>query len=156
MSLSLDATGIARELSRGLGLPCSAIEGQDIGFGRRSRSLLVVFVNGLGGAEGLWIVEHSLAVGIAGASRHATLESLRTALHADRIPEDLSEGLDAFLGAAFGQREQADLVYRHLIVDPDESRMPDVDALLLSAPHRADFQVTVQGYGSGRLSVLGS
>jgi hypothetical protein len=38
--------------------------------------------------------------------------------------------------------------------DPHAERSPDVEAVLQAPAQRLDLQVTVQGYGLGRLSLL--
>ena len=116
----------------------------------------MVFANGLGGAECLWILDHALAVGLAGASRHASSESLREAVQADALPEDLRADLDVFLRTALGGLGESGIGYSRLILDAAQESPPDVEGLLAAAPCRTELQVTLQGYVSGRLTALGA
>ena len=147
--------GVAHRLSRGLGIPCEAIEGQGVAFGGRERSVLVVFVNGLGGAECLWVLEHSLAVDIAGASLHHAPDSLLAARQEDRLPGPLVEALTEFLESSLPSSGD-ELRFETLHVERTGSLRPDVDALLFDSPRTEDLQLTLQGYGSGRMTVLGA
>ena len=149
------AKGVAHRLSRGLGIPCEAIEGQGVAFGGRERSVLVVFVNGLGGAECLWVLEHTLAVDIAGAFLHHAPDSLLSARQEDRLPGPLVEALREFLESSLPSSGN-DLCFGALHVENKGGLGPDVEALLFDSPRTEDLQLTLQGYGSGRLTVLGA
>ena len=149
-----NSRGVAHRLSLGLGIPCESIEGQRINFGGRERSVLVVFVNGLGGAECLWVLEHSLAVNLAGAFLHQAPSSLLPAQQQDHLPEVLSSALTRFFTASLPLSEGG-LVFGDLLVGSQALLRPDVEALLYESPRKESLQLTLQGYGSGRLTVLG-
>ena len=80
-----DPEGVAGRLSKKLGRPCLAIEGQAIHFRTRSRALLASYVNDLGGAECLAICEHELAVFLVGALLNEPLDGLQSSLRENRL-----------------------------------------------------------------------
>jgi hypothetical protein len=147
---------VAKSFSQILGSPCQAMEGQAVDFDPRSRALLVPFLNSLGGAQSLVISDQDLAVLLVGAARLDQRESLQSALSDSRFdPNDLPELQRIFapLGFLFGSQNDG-LKSGHVLADPHASRSPDVEAVLLAPASRLDLQVTVQGYGTGRLSLL--
>ena len=150
----MEPKGVAHRLSRGLGIPCEAIEGQRLDFGGRERSVLVVFVNGLGGAGCLWTLEHSLAVKLAGACLHQTPDALLSVQQQDIIPEPMVNALRNFFEKSSSLSE-GELGFGELHVGSLASPRPDIEALLFDAPRIEALQLTLQGYGSGRLTVHG-
>ena len=154
MSTNGRSSDVAHRLSRGLGIPCVAIEGQEVVFGGRARSVLVVFVNGLGGAECLWVLEHALAVSIAGAFLHQHSEELHAARQEDRLPQHLEKALSEFFRTALPVSEEA-LRFEGIHTQIGSALRPDVEALLHDSPSTQPLQLTLQGYGSGRLTALG-
>jgi hypothetical protein len=142
--------------SQVLGQPCQAIEGQSTDFNPRNRAVLTPILNALGGAQGLAICDQDLAVFLVAASRGQHRETLQNALSAPFfVGEDLSKLQEilaplAKLMASDGAIFSVGLGW----ADPSAERSPDVEAVLQSPAHRLDLQVTVQGYGLGRLSLL--
>jgi hypothetical protein len=142
--------------SQALGQPCQAIEGQSIDFSPRNRAVLVPILNALGGAQGLAICDQDLAVFLVAAARNQHHETLQETLIAPFFrSEDLSKLQDilaplAKLMACVGAEFSVGLGW----ADPHAERSPDVEAVLQAPAQRLDLQVTVQGYGLGRLSLL--
>ena len=154
MTSWVEPSGVAHRLSRGLGVPCEAIEGQRLDFGGRERAILVVFVNGLGGAGCLWILEHSLAVTLAGACLHQSPDALLSVQQQDVLPDSMVAALrEFFLRSPSFSGE--DLGFSELHVGSLENPRPDIEALLYDAPRNQALQLTVQGYGAGRLTTHG-
>ena len=154
MNSWVEPKGVAHRLSRGLGIPCEAIEGQKLDFGGRERSVLVVFVNGLGGAGCLWTLEHSLAVKIAGARLHQAPDALLSAQQQDFLPSPMVDALRSFFEGSSSFSED-ELGFGELHVGSLASPRPDIEALLFEAPRVEALQLTLQGYGSGRLTAHG-
>jgi hypothetical protein len=147
---------VAVAFSRTLGLPCQAIEGQAIDFIPRSRAVLSPLLNALGGAQALVICDQELAVLVVGAVREQGREHLQEALSA---PCFLAGDLGALQGvlaplAALLCTDETVLKMGVGCADPHAARSPDVEAVLQAPANRLELQVTVQGYGSGRLSLL--
>ena len=142
--------------SQVLGQPCQAIEGQSVDFNPRNRTVLTPILNALGGAQGLAICDQDLAVFLVAAARDQHRETLQEALIAPFfLGEDLSKLQEilaplANLMASDGAEFSVGLGW----VDPHAARSPDVEAVLQAPAQRLDLQVTVQGYGLGRLSLL--
>jgi len=147
---------IARLFGRLLGCPCLIIEGQAIEFRARERSVLLPFENSLGGAHVLLIVEHQLAVMLVGAMQGQAVHDLDQRLQSDRLNASelqiFSDLMESF--RTVFQEEDLDLSLGPIQVDPFAVRRPDIEAVLMSPASREDFQVTIEGYGAGRLSVL--
>ena len=149
---------VASQFSRELSLPCLAIEGQAVDFRPRSRALLAPFLNGLGGAQGLAICEHELAVFLVGAQQNTPLATLQSSLRESQLDAaklPFLQGALASIGRLWGASGEC-LTLGAIEVDPTRSHRPDVEAVLMAPAQRLDLQVTLQGYGSGRLSLLSS
>jgi len=147
---------VAKSFSQILGSPCQAIEGQAVAFNPRSRALLIPFLNSLGGAQSLVISDQALAVLLVGAARLDERESLQSALSdssfdVKALPE--LQRIFAPLGALFEPQTDG-LISGEVLADPNVQRSPDVEAVLQAPASRLDLQVTVEGYGAGRLSIL--
>jgi hypothetical protein len=147
---------VAATLSRELGQPCLAIEGQAVAFQPRSRALLACFLNGLGGAQALAICGHDLAILLVGARQNTHPAKLQEALRAAQLEAESIAHLRTLLsplGALLGPPSQG-LVLGEIVLDPLLPRRPDVDAVLFAPASRLDLQVTLQGYGTGQLGLL--
>jgi len=150
------AQEIARQFGRLLGCPCLIIEGQAVHFRARERSVLLPFENSLGGAHVLVIVEHQLAVMLVGAVEGNPIHHLDQRLQSEQLNTAEIQGLLELmkrLHTVF-QEDGLDLSLGQIHLDPFEERRPDIEALLMGPAVREDFQLTIEGYGAGRLSVL--
>ena len=150
------AQQIGQQFGRLLGCPCLIIEGQAIHFRARERAVLLPFENSLGGAHVVVIVEHQLAVMLVGALQGTRVQDLDQRLqseHLNAVEHQVFSDLMKAFHTVF-QEENLELSLGPIHVDPFAVRRPDIEAVLMSPASREDFQITIEGYGAGRLSVL--
>ena len=132
------------------------MEGQAISFRYRSRSVVLSFVNGLGGVESLWICDQNLAVCWAGSLANFGVQRLREEARYELLSQECIGLLDSFMGQVELPEKLINngLCYGGVLVDPGAALSPDVESILSQPPRRLDCRLSIEGVGEGRLSIL--
>ncbi len=104
----------------------------------------------------LWIMDLQLAGGIGSALTLIPTDSLGNAMKTGRLTQDMTDNMHEIFNIASSVFNREDI--QHLRLDAVHmlpGTLPEkAAALLAKPPQRLDLELTIAGYGDGRMSLL--